>query len=417
MARTKAVKEVKRDDWQPLEEIALTDGTRAVKWTNILTGEEATLREGKHPFDNPNAVESRSVFPVAHVVTGTADEADDSEDETSTDRVAALLSKAAGKERAVLKVKRFQEDGTLAWCADMTPEQFESTGYEGIRRDFGAGKYEITLYATNPGTRKFSRYGYEVITLLPIAKKEEPAAAASVVAPIVPLLEKLAERIEKIEAKPAIDPTQQMQTMLAMMVQMREAFGLNQPAQKQQTTSEVLKEIMGFFDVAKQIREEIEPTPPDTSLAGVGLEALKVIGQIVGQKQDSGNPIPSVAIPPQLSIEQAALAAASQNQQPSAQGDNVKENSPEMAVFQEAITGLNAFARFNADPQMVAEMIFEKAPDEVLDLLVKNADWFEQIRAFAPSVAPFEAWYRKVHSALLEIWREENSPPEQPAAA
>lgn len=401
MARAR--KTVKREDWQPIEEVALTDGGRAVRWSNIVTGEEATLREGNHPFDNPNAVALRPAFPVESVQPET-EEADEP-DETPTDRVAALLSKAAGKEKAVLKVKRYQDDGSLAWCADLTPEQFEATGYEGIRRDFGAGKYELTLYATNPATRKFSRYGYEVITLLPIAKKEEPAAVSA----IAPVLEKLAERIEKIEAKPAPDPMQQMQMIFAMMAQMREAFGLNQ-APKQQSTAEVLKEIMGFFDVAKQIREEIEPTPPDTSLAGVGLEALKVIGQIVS-KPDTGAPIPSVSIPQQLAQSQPQPQPQPQSE------DNMQPNSPEMTVFREAITALNAFARFNADPQTIAEMIFEKAPDEVLDLLIKSPDWFEQLKAHAPGVIPFEAWYRKVHEALVVIWQEENSPPEQPAAA
>lgn len=436
MARAK--KEApRREDWQPIESVELTDGSKAIKWSNIVTGEEAMLREGNHPFDNPNS-NVRQVFPIAAVsAESEPEEIESDSEETPTDRVAAMLSKVAGKERAVLKVKRFQDDGTLAWCADLTPEQFEQTGYEGIRRDFGSGKYELTLYATNPATRKFSRYGYEVITLLAASKETVPASDA-----LLPVLNKLVERIEKLESKPAPDPMQQMQMTLGLMAQMREALGLNHPPQQQQGMGQAIKEIASLLQITKQIREEIEPPPPpDTSLESVGLEALKVIGQMVAQKPDSGVPIPNVAIPPQLSIEQAALAVAKGTDanllrhslpsmperkdpiDPQPPGETMSASqtavgtSPEMLAFQEAITGLNAFARFNANPQTIAEMIFEQAPDEVLDLLTKSEDWFEQVKSFAPSVAEHEAWYRKVHAALLKIWQEENSPPDLPPAA
>lgn len=415
MARPKKVV-AQRDDWQQIEEIQLTDGTRAVKWHNIISGEEAILREGKHPFDSPNAVALPTAKVTAFPVTESSDESEDEEPEDSpTERVAAMLAKVRDKEKSLLRVKKFQQDGSLAWCADYTAEAFEQQGYDGLRRDFGAGKYELALYATNPATRKFSRYGYEIVTIMPAPKGEGEHKEGADVNALAPVLEKLVARIEAIEQKPAPDPMQNLSGVLALVKSMREAFGLNEQRQPQHSTADALKEVAAMLQITKQIREEIEPPPPpDTSLAGVGIEALKVIGQIAGAKSEPETPMPTVAIPPQLSENAANVAVSNPGAKmvPMNPQDARMIETPEMQAFREAISGLNTFARFGAPAASIAEMIYEKAPDEVLTMLIEREDWFEQIKALAPEVGQHEAWYREVHRELLAIWKEAQETPE-----
>jgi hypothetical protein len=393
-----------RADWQLVESFQLTDGSEASKWMNIVTGEEATLRAGKHPFDNLNAATPPQTLPVTVAPTESTEEQDSEPEpeETPADRVAAMLARAHGKERATLKIKKFQTDGSLAWCADYTPEQFEETSYDGIRRDFGPGKYELTLYAKNPATKKYARYGYEIVTILPAPKDESQRAGDD--SRLIGLLEKLTERIERIESKPAPDPMQNMASVLALAKEMREAFGLNVPQPQHQSPISTLKEVAAFMQIAKQLREEIEPAPKDESLAGVGLEALKVIGQMVGSKVNESAAMPTIEPPPAL-LENPQPQPLLQQSQPQPQPQPTE--SPEMIAFKQAISILNGMAIFNVDPEFAAEQIYEKAPDEILALLFERADWFEQVRALAPEVTPYESFYRAVHAKLREIYDEE----------
>ena len=55
MARKPAYKP-QRKDWTEIDRVELVDGSTVVKWHNVMTSEESTLREGVHPMDNPNSI-------------------------------------------------------------------------------------------------------------------------------------------------------------------------------------------------------------------------------------------------------------------------------------------------------------------------------------------------------------------------
>jgi hypothetical protein len=258
------------DDWAAIETFDLADGSgrKAVKWQNVVTGEEATLAEGKHPFSNPNAIQ---------VVAASGADSDDEpesdptpqDEETAVDRVAVLLESAGSAARAEVKIYRVKGDGAESWCMSQKPEEFEQGGIEAIARKFGPGRYRIILYATHPTNNKFVRRGATYVEIDPAANASPTTAPVTGAdSALIHLLTKMNERLDRIElSKP--DPTAQMAATFALMKDMREAMGIsNQPAQSQSPVNAV-KELAATLAVMKQIREEIEPPapPPDAPAA------------------------------------------------------------------------------------------------------------------------------------------------------
>lgn len=413
-----------RDDWSPVETIPLTNGQgNAIKWLNLVSGHEATVRDGVHPMDNPNSIlpskingaaGGQALILAAPPPSQSPDETEDDDEpieETAADRVAAMFERVRGAERAIVKVKKYKEDKSLVLCDELSPEQFEQIGYLGVRKRFGAGKYRIELYASNPKTGRFSLYGVDETELMPLPREEQITGTSD------PVLQKVLERLERIETTPRVDPFTQMTQMLGMMKLFREAMG----TERQNDPMRNMRELIDMVSGIKTLREEIEPpAPPDTSLAGLGMEAMKMIGQAMAQRNGAApdSLMPHVAVPPSLAM--TATQAPTNPLQPNGHAAMTTEQNPqsndELIAMNDAIAALNTMARFGTEAEFAASMIYQQAPDEVMELL-QLPDWFERICQLAPTCKPFEAWYRKTHAEVLRILAEENedTPPAKPA--
>lgn len=388
------------DDWAAIETFDLADGSgrKAVKWQNVVTGEEATLAEGKHPFGNPNAIQ----------LVESADNDDsqvpaDQGEETAVDRVAVLLESAGNAARAEVKIYRVKDDGTESWCMSQKPEEFETGGIEAIARKFGPGRYRIILYATHPTNNKFVRRGATYVEIDPAAN---PGPVVSNAIPgadnaLVHLLTKMNERLDRIEsAKP--DPAVQMASMFALMKDMREAMGISPQSAQSQSPVNAVKELAATLAVMKEIRKEIEPPapPPDDPLSASLPALLAIVGQAV-QKQGGTaaetSPQPAPVLP---MVNVPADVAAPINNQSS--------DDEAMMQLKFFVSMFNKRAANKESVEESAEQVYEFAPDELIEL-IQHPQWFEQLAELVPTIEPHRVWYEQLRVAVLKLLAEDQA--------
>jgi hypothetical protein len=69
----------------------------------------------------------------------------------------------------------------------------------------------------------------------------------------------------------------------------------------------------------------------------------------------------------------------------------------------------------NKDPGLYASVMLDNLPPgtdpALLKGFIERADWWEQLRQFAPGVTPYPAWFEEFREAVLEIM---NTPAEEP---
>lgn len=440
MARTAThpkKKPARRDDWHPVGDANLDNGAHAVAWMNLVSGEKATLLEGVHPMDNPNAIvpvngNGNGAVPLALAALEAEPDDLEDEEETAADRVAVLLSKAKGKDRAVVKIYKANEAGVFAWCDEMSPEQFESFGNKGIAKRFGAGKYQVLLYASNPDTGKFSRFGrdeFDVMPSLDLNENQNTALGA-----LAPVLEKILERVSApaTPATPPPDPMAQMSQMLGMMKLMREAMGMDHAPRAEKSPLASMRELIEMVGGIKTLRAEIEPpAPPDDSLVGMGRDLINLVGVNLMKNQPQPVAVPTVAMPAALSapiapsVTEAALAAANQShinhpivsplQQPNPEPMPARAPDPAQKAISDAVAGLNMMAQLGASVENAASLVYENAPDDVIDLL-QESDWFERLCTIAPQLKPYETWYREVHRLVIAQLEADDKDETSPAS-
>lgn len=405
MTRGRPRKIARRDDWHMTEEVQLADGRAAMLWNNIVTGEVATLLKGVHPMDNQNAIVA---MPPPDV-----DEPDDGSDNepemTAAERVAMMLRGLDdADDKATVRVYKVLEDskfGALGWCRVYTPQEFEQSGLDLIRDEFGPGKYQIRLYGPRPGSNQFSCRARETVEIV----KTEPKSAAAIDPALAQILSRMNEKLDAVAAAPRVDPTEQLKQTLSLMTMMREAMGMNQTQPQPPSQSNMIADLLKTVQAMRTIREEIEPPQvPDDPLAAVLPKVIDLVSAATQHQpqQNPAAPLPALTVPP-------SFAAAPSQQQPQAQPQAQPETEDEMQLmFRAAVALLNRRAAENSDVEESAEMVYENAPDELFAVLHRD-NWFELLTEVAPSVKPFRDWYSRVRDAVLKIEAEESEPQDK----
>lgn len=402
----------KSDPWTadsgPIE---MQDGRLYVRWINGESGEVRHAPEGVHPEGQPNS----AMVPAPHAF-------DEPAEETATDRVAAMLHSVSGADRAEVKLYR-DDNGSLDYCAQFTPDEFENGSFEIIRSRFGPGSYELRMYAAHPETGK---YGLRARTKIKIAKEAIP----SITAPGMPgglaqVLEAMArsqqqmmDAIVSLKSAPQKDPAEEMAKMFALMGSMRDAMGItNQPQQPQSSIGEILKAVREL----REVSQEINP-PKEEKETGLMDMLPTVLDLVKGAQAGQAQPVmPSYQPNPGANLSPVTLPASMHVPAPAVQPDPMIDQSlagaPVAAPAPESqpldaqtvtVLKLNAYlasivkmAEENKDPQEAADFIIEHLPDEMLELL-ELPNWFELLASYAPAVAPHRDWLFKVHPLMFD---------------
>lgn len=324
---------------------------------------------------------------------------EDDPPETAVDRVASMLQNASGDASSKIVLYRQPSGGKkMAWLDDLTPDDFERGGLKMISEKWGAGEYEIRLYGNMP-SGKYGLRSRTIVTLEAPRIVLTPNAGNSELAQVLAqMASQQGEMLRAITARPEpVDSMTQMTQMFGMLKLMREAMGSDQPK------SGGITEMIEAIKQLKGVNNLINPPEPDESLMGMASKMLPMIQSAIQTRQEqvATQPVPMM-LPP----------ASIQNAQPPA--DPAQQENDEMPLNPEALAAIQlkgylralvVMAEQKAPIEEAATLVYEKLPDELIDLLELPV-WFSMLLQIAPEAQPHEAYLTEVRNATLAMLNE-----------
>jgi len=397
--------EIESDDpWRQVSEpLEMQNGVMAIHWRNQETNQTRIVPAGTHPDDQ--ALESYTLqAPETQ-----------QEEETATDRVAALLQIAGGADRAEIKVYRMNA-GQMEYCQGFKPSEFEDGNFDMLRDRFGAGEYQIRLYAEHPVHKKM---GVRNSIKIKIAENRMDTASPGMGSGMAQVLQTIAqgqqqmlEALVSIKQAPPKDSMEEMGKMLTMMATMREAMGMNQPQGREKSS---IGEIVSAIRELRGAADEIAPQEKEPDgLMAVLPKMLELVskGQEHQQASQQAVQFPPVHLPPSF---QAPAQPEPQEQAPAA--PQTQEES-DMKMF--TAIKLKSYLKTLIDLAVkktpittAAEFVYEKIPDELIEIMALD-NWFDLLSFVAPDVKDHREWLQQVRDTALAMFEEaENEQPKK----
>lgn len=396
------------DPWQAEGTATLSNGLDVTRWSNTTTGEVRLVPDGLHPTDQPLADQ-----PLALVGET---EPDEQPEETPLDRVATLLSYAAGDDRAYVALYRLNK-GQREWCRKYRPDELDEGSFDLIRTDFGPGEYELRLYATDPRTNKFVvRRSSRVAMAEPPHRAPEaglPSGLSQVLTTIAQGQEQMLRALVEMKQAPQKDPMEEMTKMLGMMTMMREAMGLNQAqaAPARSSIGEIVEAIKELRGAAAEVMPEKEE-PSD--LMGMLPKVLELVqaGSTQQSQQAAHHPamLPSYGGEPDAVLSPVTLPpafAAQATQDPQTQ-EREDVNPLKLLKLRGYLKTLVDHAEKGTPVPDCATFVYEKLPDELIDLM-ELPTWFDLLAAVAPEVKAHKDYLTQVRDAAMKMFTDEEN--------
>lgn len=406
-----AAPELNDDPWrQASEPLEMQNGTMAIHWKNTDTGETRIVCAGVHPEDQ--ALENYPVQPPDEIF-----------EETATDRVAAMMSGAgADGERAEVKVYRVR-DGQLEYCRGFKPDEFETGNFDMIRERFGAGLYELRLYATNPISKKFAVRSKLRVTIAEDKSESSGSGGqlgngmSQVLQTIAQGQQQMLEALVSIKQAPAKDSMEEMGKMLTMMAAMREAMGINQNQGREKSSiGEIVAAIRELRGAADEISPERDKEPD--GLMAVLPKMLELVskGQQSQQEAQQQAQFPPVQLP--ASFQAPEQPQPPQYEQAPAPAPAPTQDEADMKVM--TMIKLKSYLKTLVDMavkltpvNLAAEFVYEKIPDDLIEIMALD-NWFDLLAAVAPDVKDHKDWLQKVRDQALALFEDaETEPPKK----
>ena len=307
------------------------------------------------------------------------------------------------RDRMRIKVYRKTANGTLEWCTDYTVGEWEDGDIARVRGDWGSGNYEMrVVIAGRPGIRyrETFRIAADPRAANPVAlPAPAPAAASSELADVVRMLAEGQQRIlEAVSQRP--DPTAQLQSTLALMASMREAFGMNAPPPPPPPAADpgaMLGQLVGAIRQLREVATEVAPpaSDPDNPMAMLG-QIAEVVKLGMAQQQA----MPAVQLPP--SIAQAP--------QPQDEGEGEMFG---LLVLRGQLQTLVDMAASGADAEAGAQFVADNLPDDLLGYL-PLPNILEILAKANPKVREHEAWILAVRDRAVQLIQAEDDSPALP---
>ena len=397
------VPEIESDDpWRQVSEpLEMQNGVMAIHWRNQETNQTRIVPAGVHPDDQ--ALES---FALQAPET-------QQEEETATDRVAALLQIAGGADRAEIKVYRMNA-GQMEYCQGFKPTEFEDGNFDMLRDRFGAGEYQIRLYAEHPIHKKM---GVRNSVKIKIAENRMDTTTgglgngmAQVLQTIAQGQQQMLEALVSIKQAPPKDSMEEMGKMLTMMATMREAMGLNQPQGREKSS---IGEIVSAIRELRGAADEI--APQDKEPDGL-MSVLPKMLELVSKGQESQQASQQMAQFPPVQLPPSFQAPAQPEPQEQPQAQPVTQEESDMKMF--TAIKLKSYLKTLIDLAVkktpittAAEFVYEKIPDELIEIMALE-NWFDLLSFVAPDVKDHKEWLQQVRDTALAMFEEAET--EQP---
>jgi len=398
--------EIESDDpWRQVSEpLEMQNGVMAIHWRNQETNQTRIVPAGTHPDDQ--ALESYTLqAPETQ-----------QEEETATDRVAALLQIAGGADRAEIKVYRMNA-GQMEYCQGFKPSEFEDGNFDMLRDRFGAGEYQIRLYAEHPVHKKM---GVRNSIKIKIAENRMDASSpgnlgsgmAQVLQTIAQGQQQMLEALVSIKQAPPKDSMEEMGKMLTMMATMREAMGMNQPQGREKSS---IGEIVSAIRELRGAADEIAPQEKEPDgLMAVLPKMLELVskGQEHQQASQQAVQFPPVQLPPSFQVP----AQPEPQEQSQAQPETQEQSDMKMFTaikLKSYLKTLIDLAIKKTPITTAAEFVYEKIPDELVEIMALD-NWFDLLSFVAPDVKDHREWLQQVRDTALAMFEEaENEQPKK----
>jgi hypothetical protein len=392
------------DPWRQVSEpLEMANGIMAIHWRNGETGQTRIVPAGIHPEDQ--ALESYAIKTM---------EEDEPIEETATDRVAAMMSGAGPDERAEVKVYRINS-GQLEYCAGYKPDEFESGNFDLLRDRFGAGVYELRLYATNPTSKKFAVRQKLRVTIVEEKSQTTTGGLGSGMSQVLQTIaqgqQQMLEALVSIKSAPAKDPMEEMTKMMSMVTMMREAMGLNQPQGREKSSiGEIVSAIRELRGAADEIAPQQDKEPD--GLMAVLPKMLELVskGQQSQQEAAQAAHFPPVQLP--ASFQAPAQPEPQQQEQPNPETQEQSDMKMfTMIKLKSYLKTLIDLAIKKTSVEQGAEFVYEKIPDDLIEIMALD-NWFDLLIFVAPDVKEHREWLQQVRDKALAMFEEAEA--EQP---
>jgi hypothetical protein len=392
------------DPWRQVSEpLEMANGIMAIHWRNGETGQTRIVPAGIHPEDQ--ALESYAIKTM---------EEDEPIEETATDRVAAMMSGAGPDERAEVKVYRINS-GQLEYCAGYKPDEFESGNFDLLRDRFGAGVYELRLYATNPTSKKFAVRQKLRVTIVEEKSQTTTGGLGNGMSQVLQTIaqgqQQMLEALVSIKSAPAKDPMEEMTKMMGMMTMMREAMGLNQPQGREKSSiGEIVSAIRELRGAADEIAPQQDKEPD--GLMSVLPKMLELVskGQQSQQEAQQAAHFPPVQLP--ASFQAPAQPEPQQQEQPNPETQEQSDMKMfTMIKLKSYLKTLIDLAVKKTPVEEAAEFVYVKIPDDLIEIMALD-NWFDLLTFVAPDVKEHREWLQQVRDRALAMFEEAEA--EQP---
>lgn len=301
------------------------------------------------------------------------------------------------------------------WLFESHPNAFNLTD---IQERYGEGDYQIVVYGKQEGTNYKIVHANKRITIGP-SLNPRPVAAAPAAGVTVHT-----GAGDNATAKAIADALAGPMTMMAQLVQsmmnnkggsraevleevkaMAGLFNNNRPApsspMEQIMLFKAYKDLFGGAD-GKGLDDESGPW-------AILKSSIDNFGPMLAQRFGGGEPPPGNAeqpaptgapiLLPTGAVMPAPVAAAP------APENNAEGSQVEIMLKMQLAILLNA-AKANSDPALYGSMIYEQAPDEIIDAL-ERGDWFETLVRLTPEFTNYKPWAEAVRKVVLDALGED----------
>jgi len=329
-------------------------------------------------------------------------------EETATDRVARMLSSAGQDDRAIVRLYRVTGPNKYAWCDDYSPGDFEAGGFAMIRRKWGVGEYQVRLYGVRPGTNYTAIRAKENITIAETIEAPPPVASA-VPNELARVLETMAAQqaalLQALTTRPAApDPMAQMRDMLGLMTAMRGAMGLDAQASKS-GVSEALAIVRELREASSELNPPDDADNPVGALTRMLPSVIDMVKTGMAQQGAQAPQFPVVELPSALTAAPVSSPVTTHFEDDQPQPESVDKMS--ITTLRMHLAVLIDMASKNMPAAEAAESVYNKAPDEVLDML-GYPGWLDLLGKFESGVLPYREWFTNVAAIVAEIIKEES---------
>jgi len=339
--------------------------------------------------------------------------ADDDTEDTPEDRVKRVLADLRDDSRAVVKLYRRGAANKIFWCDDFPLSDFDAGGFQLIRERFGPGEYQIRVYGNGGVKTKADINIMGATANAPAQTHQNNNELGAVLSAIQAQNQTLLDFMQRQNAPaPAVDPMAQMKSMMELMVLMKSATA-TPPPPAPSPIGEIVAAMRELRGAAKELMpgEAEDKEPSMMQLAG---QIVPVLQSVLTQNRAPQMPVeamPQIAMPESIAHAPNPIQETPQQpQQPAT--DDEEMNALQKIKLAALVQKLLQMAVENKPAQDGADLILDKAPDEVIEFL-DSPEWWDALAGAVPALVPHRVWLTSVRDLVVASLED----PENPAPA